>query len=95
MGKIVHLVDRVNVRAGTLQAAFDDLAKGRSGLGGFDEWLTFDLAQPDGLARRKSVIIREDHDQRFCAHQPVDQVTCMRLRRACDSISGRSRVTGR
>jgi hypothetical protein len=28
MGKIVHLVDRVNVRAGTLQAAFDDLAKG-------------------------------------------------------------------
>src|SRR5215467_12681925 len=75
VGKIVHFVKCTSVQAGTLQAVFNYLAKGRCGLRRFDEWLTFDLAQSDDIARGT----REDHDEWFCAHQLVNQVACVWL----------------
>src|SRR5215813_1867141 len=79
MGKIVHFVNGTRVQARTRQAVFNDLAKGRCGLRGFYEWLTFDLTQPDGFAPSKPVVTREDHDERLCAHELVSELPGVRF----------------
>jgi hypothetical protein len=53
MRKIVDFVIGMSIEAGSFKTVFDYLAKGGSGIRGFDEWLTLALTQLDNFAGGK------------------------------------------
>src|SRR6202035_5348198 len=72
-GDVVRLVSRRDIDSGAPQVIVDDRTQYRGCVRHDHEWLAREIPRTDGLERCKTVVTRQDHDQRLLDENTVSQ----------------------